>query len=126
MSRTQPIRLLARFRPGEKSSSSRIRICNRGENGQVFAYRVPLNPYEPRADEWATLIRRDRIHVGDRLDDVSWTEASGRLRTVRGSSDQWEVIAVEPTGDEGRPAAVHRKFSPDAVWDGTLVLRLVR
>jgi hypothetical protein len=92
----------------------------------VFAYHVPLNPYEPRADEWATLVRPDRVCVGDRLDDLAWTEASGQLVTTRGSPDEWEVIAVEPTGDEGRRAVVHRKLSPETVWDGTLVLRLVR
>lgn len=92
----------------------------------MFAYRVPLNPYEPRGDEWATLVRADRIRVGDRLDDLSWTEARGQLLTTRGSPDEWEVIAVEQTEDEGRVAAVHRKLSPDAVWDGTLVLRIVR
>jgi hypothetical protein len=93
---------------------------------QVFAYRVPRNPYEPRAGELATLIRSDRISVGDRLDDMSWIETVGDLQTLRGSSDEWEVIAVEPTGDEGRRAVVHRKLAPDAIWDGTLVLRLVR
>lgn len=92
----------------------------------MFAYRVPLNPYAPRADEWATLVRPDRVRVGDLLDDLSWTEESDELRTVSGSSDRWEVIAVEPTGDEGRPARVGRKLSAEAIWDGTLVLRLVR
>jgi hypothetical protein len=57
---------------------------------------------------------------------VSWTEASGQLLTIRGPLDQWEVIAVELTGDEGRPAHVHRKLAAEAVWDGTLVLRIVR
>jgi len=72
------------------------------------------------------LVRPDRIRVGDVLDDLSWADERGELITVRGSSDQWEVIAVEPTGDEGRPAHVHRKLAPEAVWDGTLVLRIVR
>jgi hypothetical protein len=71
------------------------------------------------------LVRPDRIRVGDRLDDLSWTEACGQLLTVHGPLDQWEVIAVELTGDEGRPAHVHRKLAAEAVWDGTLVLRIV-
>jgi hypothetical protein len=72
------------------------------------------------------LVRRDRIRVGDLLDDMSWTEKSGELRTIRGSPDRWEVIAIETTGDEGRRAVLHRKHAPDAIWDGALVLRLVR
>ncbi len=92
----------------------------------MFAYRIPLNPYEPSADEWATLVRPDRIRVGDRLDDLAWADASDEPLTTRGSPDEWEVVAVEPTQDDGRPAVVHRKLSPDAIWDGSLVLRLVR
>lgn len=34
-----------------------------------FAYRVPRNVYAPGADEWLTLVRPDRIRVGDVLDD---------------------------------------------------------
>lgn len=91
-----------------------------------FAYRVPRNVYAPRAGGWSTLIRPDRLRVGDVLDDLSWAEESGELVTVRGSLDRWEVIAIEPTGDEGRRAVLHRKLAPDAIWDGTLVLRIVR
>jgi hypothetical protein len=91
-----------------------------------FAYRVPRNVYAPRTGEWSTLARADRICVGDILDDLSWAEESGELGTVRGSPDKWEVIAIEPTGDEGRRAVLHRKLAPDAIWDGALVLRLVR
>jgi hypothetical protein len=90
-----------------------------------FAYRVPRNVYAPRAGEWSTLVRPDRIRVGDVLDDLSWAEESGELVIVRGSLDEWEVIAIEPTGDEGRPAVLHRKLGPEAIWDGALVLRLV-
>lgn len=72
------------------------------------------------------MIRPDRLRVGDVLDDLSWAEESGELVTVRGSLDRWEVIAIEPTGDEGRRAVLHRKLAPDAIWDGTLVLRIVR
>jgi hypothetical protein len=92
----------------------------------VFAYRVPLNPYVPRAGEWVTLVRPERVGVGDLLDDLSWTEESEGVQTVSGASGRWEVIAVEPTGEEGRPARVGRKLSAEASWDGTLVLRLVR
>lgn len=56
----------------------------------------------------------------------STTEEDGELVTLRGSRDEWEVIAIEPTGDEGRRAVLHRKLAPDAIWDGALVLRLVR
>jgi hypothetical protein len=94
--------------------------------GQMFAYRVPLNPYEPGGNEWATLVRLDRIRVGDRLNDLSFTERQGQNRTTRGSPDEWEVIAVKPTGDEGRPASLHRILAPEAIWDGALVLRLVK
>jgi hypothetical protein len=92
----------------------------------VFAYRIPLNPYDPQADRWATLVQPDRIRVGDRLDELTWTEATDEELTTRGSPDEWEVIAVEPTGDEGRSAVLHRKLAPEAIWDGSLVLRLVR
>jgi hypothetical protein len=91
-----------------------------------FAYRVPLNVYAPRAGAWSTLVRPDRIRVGDILGDLSWAEESGELVTARGSPDKWEVIAIEPTGDEGRRAVLRRKLEPEAVWDGALVLRLVR
>ena len=91
----------------------------------MFAYHVPLNPYEPQSGEWGTLVRRGRIRVGERLNDLTVTEVSGELRTIHGSSEQWEVIAVEPAEDDGRQAVVRRKLAPDAVWDGTLVLRLV-
>jgi len=91
-----------------------------------FAHRVPRNVYAPRAGEWSTLVRPDRIHVGDVLDDLSWAEESGELISVRGSPDKWEVIAIERTGDEGRRAVLHRKLAPDAIWDGALVLRLAR
>ena len=80
-----------------------------------------------RALMWSTLVRPCRIHVGDILDDLSWGEESGGgVVTVRGSRDRWEVTAIEPTGDEGRRAVLHRKLAPDAIWDGGLVLRLVR
>ena len=92
----------------------------------MFAYRIPQNPYAPCPDEWGTLVRDDRIGVGDLLDDLPWTEKSGELRTVRASTDRWEVIAIETTGDEGRRAVLHRKLAPVAIWDGALVLRLVR
>jgi len=91
-----------------------------------FAYRVPRNVYAPRAGEWSTLVRPDRIRAGDVLDDLSWAEEIGELVTVRGSPDKWEVIAIEPTGDKGRRAVLHRKLAPDAIWDGALVVRLVR
>jgi hypothetical protein len=92
----------------------------------VFAYRVPMNPYAPRVGDWATLVRRDRVRVGDVLDERSWTESSGEVRTVGGSPDRWEVAAVELIGNEGTPAPVRRKLAPEAVWAGALVLRLVR
>ncbi len=91
----------------------------------MFAYRIPLNPYDPQANEWATLVRPDPIRVGDRLDQLAWTEASGEVLTTRGSADEWEVIAVGPTGDEGGLAVVRRKLSPEAIWDGSLVSCLV-
>jgi hypothetical protein len=92
----------------------------------AFAYRVPLNPYAPVAGECSTLVRRERIHVGDRL-HLSWTETEGEQRTVQGSPDEWEVVAIEAAGDEGRKASLIRgKSGPDAVWDGTLVVRQVR
>jgi hypothetical protein len=87
---------------------------------------VPLNPYAPVAGEFSTLVRSERIRVGDRL-GLSWTETEGELRTVRGSPDQWEVVGIETAGDEGRKASIKRgKSGPDAVWDGTLVVRKAR
>jgi hypothetical protein len=91
---------------------------------RVFAYRVPLNPSDPRDGEWATLVRPVRLRVGDCVDALSWAETTNSLHTVRGSSDQWEVIAIEPSGAEG-PARLGRKLAQEAIWDGTLVLRLV-
>jgi hypothetical protein len=91
----------------------------------VFAYHVPANPDHPESAEWATLVRRDRVRVGDRLSNLAVSEVSGDVRTIQGSTDQWEVIAVEPVEDDGRRAVVKRKLAPDAVWDGKLVLRRV-
>jgi hypothetical protein len=92
----------------------------------VFTYHVPSNPSHPESAEWATLVRRDRIRVGDIPDNLAVSEVSADVRTIDGSPDQWEVIAVEPTEDDGRRAVVKRKLAPDAVWDGKLVLHLVR
>lgn len=93
---------------------------------QMFAYHVPLNPSDPDSGEWGTLVRKDRIQVGDRLNDLAVSEVIGEERVIHGSPDQWEVLAVEPAEDDGRRAVVKRKLAPDAVWDGKLVLRLVR
>jgi hypothetical protein len=69
--------------------------------------------------------RRDRIRVGDQLSNLVVSEVRGEVRTIHGSTDQWEVIAVEPAEDDGRRAVVKRKLAADAVCDGKLVLRLV-
>jgi hypothetical protein len=101
-------------------------VTNDGPSRPAFAYRVPLNPYAPVAGECSTLIRHERVRLGDRL-HLSWTETTGELRTVRGSSDEWEVVAIESAGDEGRETAtISRKNGPRAIWDGALVLRQVR
>jgi hypothetical protein len=103
-----------------------VSVANDPPSQCAFAYRVPLNPYAPVAGEFSTLVRTERIQVRDRL-HLSWTETEGELRTVRGSPDEWEVVAIEPAGDEGRKAAIMRgKSGPDAVWDGTLVVRKAR
>lgn len=90
-----------------------------------YAYRVPLNPYEPTAGEWGTLVRRERVSVGERL-DVAVAERVEDETVVHGSLDTWEVVAIEVNGDEGHTAPVRGKGAPVAVWDGTLVLRQVR
>jgi hypothetical protein len=92
----------------------------------VFAYHVSSDPYHPESAEWATLVRRERVRAGDILSNLAVSRVSGDVRTIDGSPDRWEVIAVEPTEDDGRPAVVKRKLASAAVWDGKLVLRLAK
>lgn len=90
----------------------------------AFAYHVPSNPYDPADDSWATLVRSERLHVGDRLADLSYAETVAGEVVVRGSLDEWEVVAIEVVGDEGHCATIRRKRAGDAFWDGRLVLRI--
>jgi hypothetical protein len=102
----------------------------------AFAYLVPLNPYAPHRERWATLVREERLQVGDRI-SLGWTETTAGdpgepLRRVsRMSPHAWEVAAVETTGDEGKHAAIRGWPLPgnaprsSPVWDGRLVLEQV-
>jgi len=92
------------------------------DSGQAFAYLVPANPHAPHAGMWSTLVRRDRVHVGDRI-ALSQTDVSSEGTTIHGSRTDWEVLAIEPTENDGRRAGVRGFRGPNPVWDGRLVGR---
>lgn len=97
---------------------------------RAYAYHVPLNPYDPHQGEWATLVRRERVRAGDRI-DVSVHETlpnsggSSPEVVVRASPHEWEVIAVEHADDDGRIGGVRGVRGPNPIWDGVLVLQQV-
>jgi hypothetical protein len=63
------------------------------------------------------------VQVGDRvaLPTTEVDRDTGAV-TTGPPEREWVVLAIEPTGDEGRVVPLRRKGFPDAVWDGTLVL----
>jgi hypothetical protein len=89
---------------------------------QAFAYLVPSDPDEPENGMWATLVRRERVHVGDRL-ALSRTTTTPEGISVDPTDVEWEVVAVEATENDGRPAAVRGHRGPTPIWAGRLVLR---
>jgi hypothetical protein len=94
---------------------------------RAYAYRVPSNPHN---GEWSTLLRRERVRIGDRVkipvrETLSASVQSCPERVVRDSQHQWEVIAVEAADDDGRVGAVRGFGGPHPVWDGVLVVQQV-
>jgi hypothetical protein len=116
--------LLALAASGCGSSKKTASSAARGTS-RAYAYLVPLNPTAPSSGQWATRVSQEKIQAGDRFR----SDPSGQL---------WEVVAVKPTANDGKPAAVrgwpemsavirhpaHKWGNP--VWAGKLVLRAVR
>jgi hypothetical protein len=98
-------------------------------DARAYAYHVPSNPYDPHEGEWATLIRSERVQVGDRIDvavqkKVLSSDGSSTEVVISGSQHEWEVAAIEAAEDDGRVATVRGwRGSAVPVWDGVLVLR---
>lgn len=110
---------LALAAAGCGSTKSTASPAVRAGSAVAYAYVVPVNP-AARSGPWATRVSETKLQAGDRF------RSSGRL---------WEVVAVQPTADDGKPAAVrgwpqlssviqhptHKWGNP--VWAGKLVLR---
>jgi hypothetical protein len=91
---------------------------------RAFAYLVPSDPYEPENGMWATLVRRNRIEVGDRI-ALSRTTTTPDEISVDPTDVEWEVVAVVTTENDGRPAPVRGHRGPPPIWAGRLVVRRV-
>lgn len=107
------------------TSDQTVAMSKSGDTPIAFAYHVPLNPYDPTDERPGTLIRVQRLRVGDRLTNLAYSETVAEEVIQQGSADVWEVVAIEPAGDEGQRATIRRKLGPDALWDGRLVLRII-
>ena len=94
-------------------------------SGHSFAYLVPANPHAPNGGPWATLVRRDPVLVGDRVDGVQIDVSADGGVTIYSSGVEWEVLAIEPTEDDGQPAPVRGWRGPNPIWTGRLVVRAV-
>ena len=88
-----------------------------------FAYRVPSNPDQPELG-YATLVRAERVRVGDRIEYAVSKREDGVL-TVGAEDGVWEVVAVLSRDDDGRPFHSHRIGAAEAIRAGELVLRRV-
>ena len=99
--------------------------------GRAYAYHVPLDPYDPRDGQWATLVRIERVRVGDRIDvavheTVSGSDGSCPEVVVSGLSTSGKVTVIEAAEDDGRRAGVRGwRGAAVPIWDGTLVLRRI-
>jgi hypothetical protein len=71
---------------------------------------------------WATLVQSQPLHVGDRV-ALSQTDIIGDEIVIHDSGVEWEIVAIEPTPNDGQPAAVRRKLGPTPIWSGRLVVR---
>jgi hypothetical protein len=70
------------------------------------------------------LVRSERLSVGHRL-DIDVPKRDGNEVIMPGIPTIWAVVAIEDTGDGGQEVGRQRIGAPTAVWDGTVVLRLV-
>jgi hypothetical protein len=94
-------------------------------SGSSFAYRVPTNPEAASPSEWATLVHERRVRPGDVVDLSSSETSPGGEVVIGEASSLWEVVAIEPVSDLGKPAVIRRKGAGEAIWDGALILRRV-
>lgn len=92
----------------------------------AYAYLVPLDPYFPEDGLHATLVRSTPVRVGDRI-AMSCAEAmpdGGRYH--HGTDHEWEVVAIQATKRDGRPAAVRGyQGRGEPIMHGLLVVRRV-
>jgi hypothetical protein len=100
-------------------------VSTSNASGSSFAYRVPANPDGGSLEEWAILVQKTRIRPGDVVELSSRETAPDGEVVIGGPAGLWEVIAVEPISDIGRPAASRRKGAGVAIWDGALILRRI-
>jgi hypothetical protein len=90
-----------------------------------------LDPYDPHDGEWATLIKSERVQVGDRIGvavhkTVPSSDGSSPEVVISGSRHEWEVAEIEAAEDDGRRAGVRGwRGAAVPIWDGVLVLRRV-
>jgi hypothetical protein len=92
----------------------------------AYAYLVPLDPYFPEDGLHATLVRSTPVRVGDRI-ALSRAEAMpDGGRSVHGTDHDWEVIAIQATERDGRPAPIRGyRGSGIPIMHGLLVVRPV-
>jgi hypothetical protein len=88
----------------------------------TYAYEVPSNPHVPEAGVWATLVRNEPVRVGDRV-ALSQAEVVGDEIVIHDSGVEWEIVAIEPTANDGQPAVIRRKNAPTPIWSGRLIVR---